>query len=90
MGIHLLQWQDKEVVLLIWLHEGVGEEERFRTEVSYQGYGRDLGGERMTKEEFKEKILNLYIELIEKHKGDKQALYEIDMVFDKPLEELNK
>ena len=44
----------------------------------------------MSKEEFKEKILNLYIELIEKHKGDKQALYEIDMVFDKPLEELNK
>ena len=78
------------MVLLIWLHEGVGEEERFRTEVSYQGYGRDLGGERMTKEEFKEKILNLYIELIEKHKDDKQALYEIDMVFDKPLEELNK
>jgi hypothetical protein len=44
----------------------------------------------MSKEEFKEKILNLYIELIEKHKDDKQALKEIDMVFDKPLEELNK
>lgn len=44
----------------------------------------------MTKEEFKEKILNLYIELIEKHKGDKAELKEIDMVFDKPLEELNK
>jgi hypothetical protein len=44
----------------------------------------------MTKEEFKEKILNLYIELIEKHKGDKQALKEIDITFDKPLEEINK
>ena len=44
----------------------------------------------MSKEEFKEKILNLYIELIEKYKGDKQALKEIDITFDKPLEELNK
>ena len=44
----------------------------------------------MSKEEFKEKILNLYIELIEKHKDDKQALKEIDITFDKPLEELNK
>ena len=44
----------------------------------------------MSKEEFKEKILNLYIELIEKHKGDKQTLKEIDITFDKPLEELNK
>lgn len=44
----------------------------------------------MTKEEYKEKLLNIYIELIEKHKGDKAALYEIDIVFDKPLEELNK
>ena len=44
----------------------------------------------MTNEEVKEKILNLYIELIEKHKDDKVALKEIDMVFDKPLEELNK
>ena len=44
----------------------------------------------MSKEEFKEKILNLYIELIEKHKGDKAALKEIDMLFDKPLEEANK
>lgn len=39
------------MVLLIWLHEGVGEEERFRTEVSYPRYGRDLGGERMTRED---------------------------------------
>ena len=44
----------------------------------------------MTKEEYKEKLLNIYVEMIEKFKGDKQALYEIDMVFDKPLEELNK
>ena len=44
----------------------------------------------MSKEEFKEKILNLYIELIEKHKGDKQALKEIDIAFDQPLEEVNK
>jgi hypothetical protein len=44
----------------------------------------------MTKEEFKERILNLYIELIEKYKGDKQALKEIDITFDKPLEEINK
>jgi hypothetical protein len=44
----------------------------------------------MSKEEFKEKILNLYIELIEKHKGDKQTLKEIDALFDKTLEELNK
>jgi hypothetical protein len=44
----------------------------------------------MSKEEFKEKILNLYIELIEKYKGDKAALKEIDITFDKPLEEINK
>lgn len=44
----------------------------------------------MSKEEFKEKILNLYIELIEKHKGDKQALYEIDIAFDGVLAEVNK
>ena len=44
----------------------------------------------MTKEEFKEKILNLYIELIEKHKGDKQALKEIDNAFDGVLAEVNK
>lgn len=44
----------------------------------------------MSKEEFKEKILNLYIELIEKHKGNKQALKEIDMAFDEPLAEVNE
>ena len=44
----------------------------------------------MTKEEFKEKILNLYIELIEKHKGDKAALKEIDIAFDGVLSEVNK
>lgn len=44
----------------------------------------------MTNEEYKEKLLNVYIELIEKHKDDKAALKEIDMLFDKPLEELNK
>lgn len=44
----------------------------------------------MTNEEYKEKLLNVYIELIEKHKGDKAALKEIDIIFDKPLEELNK
>lgn len=44
----------------------------------------------MTNEEYKEKILNLYIELIEKHKGDKQALKEIDIAFDEPLAEVNE
>lgn len=44
----------------------------------------------MTKEEYKEKLLNVYVDMIEKFKDDKQALKEIDMVFDKPLEELNK
>ena len=44
----------------------------------------------MTKEEFKEKILNLYIELIEKHKDDKEALKEIDIAFDGVLAEVNK
>lgn len=44
----------------------------------------------MSKEEFKEKILNLYIELIEKHKGDKTALKEIDIAFDGVLAEVNK
>lgn len=44
----------------------------------------------MTKEEFKEKILNLYIELIEKHKGDKAELKEIDIAFDGVLAEVNK
>ena len=41
----------------------------------------------MSKEEFKEKILNLYIELIEMHKGDKAALKEIDIAFDGVLAE---
>ena len=44
----------------------------------------------MTKEEYKEKLLNIYAEMIEKFKDDKQALKEIDITFDKPLEELNK
>lgn len=44
----------------------------------------------MTNEEYKEKILNLYIELIEKHKGDKEALKEIDIAFDEPLAEVNE
>lgn len=44
----------------------------------------------MSKEEFKEKILNLYIELIEKYKGDKAALKEIDIAFDGVLAEVNK
>jgi hypothetical protein len=44
----------------------------------------------MSKEEFKEKILNLYIELIEKHKDDKAALKEIDIAFERPLAEVNK
>ena len=44
----------------------------------------------MTNEEFRERILNLYIELIEKHKGDKVALKEIDIAFDEPLSEVNK
>ena len=41
----------------------------------------------MTNEEYREKLLNLYIELIEKHKGDKAALKEIDSSFDGMLEE---
>ena len=44
----------------------------------------------MTNEEYKEKILNIYIDLIEKHQGDKAALKEIDIAFDEPLEEINK
>jgi hypothetical protein len=44
----------------------------------------------MTKDEYKEKLLKAYTELIEKHKDDKQTLKEIDMLFDKPLEEANK
>lgn len=44
----------------------------------------------MSKEEFKEKILNLYIELIERHKDDKAALKEIDIAFDGMLEETNE
>ena len=44
----------------------------------------------MSKEEFKEKILNLYIELIEKLTGDKQALKELDIAFDGVLAEVNK
>ena len=44
----------------------------------------------MTREEYKEKLLNTYVELIEKHKDDKAALKEIDIVFDKPLAEVNK
>ena len=44
----------------------------------------------MTNEEYKEIILNIYIELIEKHKDDKAALKEIDIVFERPLAEVNK
>lgn len=44
----------------------------------------------MTNEEYKEKLLNAYIELIEKHKDDKAALKEIDIAFDEPLAEVNK
>lgn len=44
----------------------------------------------MTNEEYKEILLNAYIELIEKHKGDKQALKEIDIAFDGVLAEVNK
>lgn len=44
----------------------------------------------MTNEEYKEKILNLYIELIEKHQGDKQALKEIDIAFDGMLAEVSE
>lgn len=44
----------------------------------------------MTNEEFKEKTLNLYIELIEKHKGDKAALKEIDIAFDGMLAEVSE
>ena len=44
----------------------------------------------MTNEEYKEKILNIYIDLIEKHQGDKAALKEIDIAFDAVLAEVNK
>ncbi len=44
----------------------------------------------MTNEEYKEKLLNLYIELIEKQKDDKVALKEIDIAFDGVLAEVNK
>lgn len=44
----------------------------------------------MTNEEFKEKTLNLYIELIEKHKDDKTALKEIDIAFDGMLAEVSE
>lgn len=61
------------MVLLIWLHEGVGEEERRITEVSHQGHSGDLGGERMKDYEriradvskhFKNEIENLKLEII--------------------------
>jgi len=44
----------------------------------------------MTKDEYKEKLLEVYTELIEKHKDDRQKLREIDIIFDKPLEEANR
>lgn len=44
----------------------------------------------MTNEEYKEKLLNAYIELIEKHKDDKAALKEIDIVFDGMLSEVSE
>lgn len=44
----------------------------------------------MTKEEYKEKLLNIYVEMIEKFKDDKQALKEIDIAFDGVLAEVNK
>jgi hypothetical protein len=49
-----------------------------------------IGGSRMTNEEYKEKLLNAYIELIEKHKDDKAALKEIDIAFDEPLAEVSE
>ncbi len=44
----------------------------------------------MTRDEYKEKLLNIYIELIEKHKDDKAALKEIDIAFDGMLAEVNR
>ena len=44
----------------------------------------------MTNEEYKENILNIYIDLIEKHQGDKAALKEIDIAFDEPLAEVSE
>lgn len=44
----------------------------------------------MMNEEYKKKLLDAYIELIEKHKDDKAALKEIDIVFDEPLAEVNR
>ena len=44
----------------------------------------------MTREEYKDKLLDIYTALIEKHKDDKAALKEIDVVFDEPLAEVNR
>ena len=44
----------------------------------------------MTYEEYKEKLLDIYTALIEKHKDDKAALKEIDIAFDGMLAEVNK
>jgi hypothetical protein len=44
----------------------------------------------MTNEEYKKKLLDAYITLIEKHKDDKAALKEIDIVFERPLAEVNE
>lgn len=44
----------------------------------------------MMNEEYKEKLLNAYIELIEKYKDDKAALKEIDITFDGILSEVNE
>lgn len=44
----------------------------------------------MTNEEYKEKLLNTYVELIEKHKDDKTALKEIDIAFDAVLAEVSE
>lgn len=44
----------------------------------------------MTNEEYKKRLLNVYTELIEKFKDDKQALKVIDIVFDEPLAEVNE
>lgn len=44
----------------------------------------------MTNEEYKEKLLDAYITLIERHKDDKAALKEIDIAFDGMLAEVNE
>lgn len=40
-------------------------------------------------ENWEEKILNIYIQLLEEFEGDKHGLKKINKVFDEPLQEIN-